>query len=477
MNRTDSTTECIISIDLGTSKLCAVAVDATTLRPMEVVSCPNDADVADLPHGHHEQDPRQIWQSVTGLLRGLTSHLPKPVRVSAVSISGQMHGVMLVDGSMEPIGNFITWRDARRPDVAADDSTERTGCRLHPGYGGSTLAWLAENDSIPAGSTALSLAGYITAQLSGILACDTNHAASWGILDINANRWDEQLVSRLGIPADILPPVMVSAVPMGKISDEAAAETGVPRGTVVCAPIGDNQAAVIGAAGFDTDTIVVNLGTGGQVSIPQAEWSSAGEGSAGSVDTSFETRPMPGGGFIRVGASLCGGWSYAYLKDFCKNLICEITGTEIDDEALYAGLNRLAGVASESVESPYETLRVDTRFAGVRGDETIRGSISGIDTSNFTIADLAHGFLRGMVTELNDMAGPFIDGKTQVVASGNAVRRNPLIPRIISEVFGLPCAVPEGREEAAVGAAAAAALEMGLHSREEINTLVSHSQE
>ncbi len=490
MNQTDTPSECLISIDLGTSKLCAVAVDTATLRPVEVVSCPNDADVPDLPNGHHEQNPRRIWQSVTGLLRRLTVTLPNRTRIHALSISGQMHGVMPADASMEPVGNLITWRDSRWPSSLnlsspdaypelstglAETAAQRTGCGLHPGYGGATLAWLAERDGIPAGAFALSLAGYIAARLSGVLACDTNHAASWGILDIKTNRWNEELVSRLKIPERVLPPVVPSAAPLGTITVEAAEETGIPEGTLVCAPVGDNQAAVIGAAGFDSDSIVVNLGTGGQVSIPPAEWSSSGQGPADSADGSFETRPMPGGGFIRVGASLCGGWSYAYLKEFCRDLIREIAGTELDDEALYAGLNRLAAETFMRDGSPHESPQVDTRFAGIRGDETIRGKITGIDTSNFTIANLAHGFLRGMVTELHEMAAPFIAGKTRVVASGNAVRRNPLMPKIISDVFGLPCLVPKGIEEAAIGAAVAAALEMGLHSREEINTLISRS--
>lgn len=60
-------------------------------------------------------------------------------------------------------------------------------------------------------------------------------------------------------------------------------------------PIGDNQASIMGVAGLARDVAVVNLGTGGQISIPQPEpvW----------VD-GFETRPMPLGGYVLVGASL-----------------------------------------------------------------------------------------------------------------------------------------------------------------------------
>ena len=92
---------------------------------------------------------------------------------------------------------------------------------------------------------------------------------------------------------------------------------------MVFSPLGDNQAAVIGAGGDRADTAVLNLGTGGQISIFQNDWQTL---------DGFETRPMPGEAFLLVGASLCGGWVYAYLKDFYKDVIKRITGVTVRDQ-------------------------------------------------------------------------------------------------------------------------------------------------
>jgi sedoheptulokinase len=446
----------IISIDLGTTKICAAAIDVQTLQPIEVVACSNDTNVAGLPTDHHEQCPRRIWQHVSSLIRQLTDKYSGAADIKAISISGQMHGVMLVDRNLEPVGNFITWRDHRsRGDAYAKEIANRVGCRLHPGYGGATPSWLAEHNKIPADAKALSLADYVAAKLTGVVANETTHAASWGIFDIQKNCWDADLVSKLGIPGTLLSDVKPSALPIGEIDPTRANELGLPRSTVVCSPVGDNQASVIGAAGFDKGALVINLGTGGQVSIPDE---------AGQFIDGFETRPMPGGGFIYVGASLCGGWSYEYLKNFCSDLIRRVAGVELSNEIVYSKLNELAA------ETAFHktTLSVDTRFSGVRGDVNIKGNIAQIDTHNFNIADLAYAFLEGMVAELYSMARPMLGHISRVVASGNAVRKNPLMPAIIQKVFSLACRVSAGKEEAAVGAAAAAAMSLGLLSRESI---------
>jgi sedoheptulokinase len=450
----------IISVDLGTTKICVAAVDLETLKPLTIVSCLNNSDVAEIDAQWHEQHPQKIWQTVLALIRQLLEECPAAADSIAVSISGQMHGVMLVNSDTELLGNFITWRDHRGHSFAYEDAdTKRVGCCLHPGYGGATLSWFAHQDLIPDGAKALSLADYIAAKFSGVLANEATHAASWGIFDIHTNAWDRELISRLGIPEKVFCEVRHSASKLEKINRQLAAELNLSTSMIVCSPVGDNQASVIGAAGFDASALVLNLGTGGQVSIPD---------NAGRFIEGFETRPMPGGGFIHVGASLCGGWSYAYLKNFCKELIKQVADVELSDDELYTRLNQLAGKSAVSKNE----LFVDTRFAGVRGDDRIRGSIQNINTTNFTIDNLSYAFLEGMVKELYQMAQSMLGNIRKVIASGNAVRKNSLMPAIIARVFGFECKVSSVQEEAVIGAAIASAMELGLLRRDDINQLL-----
>ena len=225
----------------------------------------------------------------------------------------------------------------------------------------------------------------------------------------------------------------------------------------MCAPVGDNQASVIGAAGFSGDVAIVNLGTGGQISVRKKEYEFVQH---------LETRPMPFGGYILVGTSLCGGWSFAYLCSFFDAVINELAGVNIPQHELYARINQLVAEAPAGAGG----LAVDTRFSGTRAQPHIRGGVAGIDRHNLTPGNLARAFVEGMVRELAETgrtAG--ISHVSRIVAAGNAVRKNPAVAETIEREFGLACNVGPEREEAALGAAYCTAVGLGLLSVADIN--------
>jgi len=444
----------ILSVDIGTSKVCALAWDATRRETLALRAQANDAE---LPRpsapGGHEQDPSRILRLCLELIQALLDAPNVDAhRTAGIGFSGQMHGVLLVDASLEPLTPFHTWRDARLPaddPVFSLDFASSNGCRLHPGYGGATLAWLARNGALPKGATALTIADFVAARLAGVAATGPTHAASWGIFDVRAGCWHTAMTERLGIDAGVLPPVVKSARPAGEMSAAMAGRIGLPRDVAVCSPIGDNQASFIGVAGLDNATAVLNLGTGGQLSTPVGEYV---------FHEGLETRPMPFGGYILVGASLCGGWAYAYLCDFFRAVARELGGVEISQADAYARMNALAASAPGAAG-----LRCDTRFLGARGAPERRGAIHNIDTANLTPANLTRAVLEGMLGELFDMTPRgLLEGMHRIVASGNAVRRNPVMRSLIEQVFGRPCQLAQTDEEAAVGAAIATAAGLRL---------------
>ena len=459
----------IVSLDIGTSKLCALALSCESLQPVAICSEINDTEIRNLPAGYHEQDPLRIRDLCLGLMQKLLNE--KKVcdnEVVGIGITGQMHGVLLSNCDLEPQTNLITWRDQRTlssgepgyineaVDALGTGIHQRTGCRLHSGYGGATLRWLAKNGKLSEGAVALTIADYVAGCLTGVCATEGTQAASWGIFNLQEGVWDAEALNRLGITADVLPPVFSTARPLGNIRPALAQQLGLPSNVQVCSPLGDNQASIIGAAGFADDVAVLNLGTGGQISIPQNDYKF--------VET-FETRPMPFGGFILVGASLCGGWAYTCLQKFIQTTVKEFAGTELSDEEIYSRMNSIAAETPEGASG----ISVDTRFSGTRHDPNRRGSISGIGVENFNPANLTRAFVEGMVRELTDMVSTAgIKDFTRIIASGNAVRKNALTSEVIESIFGLPCYISSGREEAALGAAYAAAIGLGLISKDDI---------
>ena len=462
----------VVVLDIGTSKLCALALCTKTARPLAARSCPNNADVSGLPAGRHEQDPARIAADCRRLLKEALAEIAG-AEVAGIGFTGQMHGVLLADRNRRPLTNLITWRDQRtldpeRPGALAEAlglldaaAPRRAGCKLNAGYGGATLHWLAANGQLPSGCIALTIADYVAASLTDVASTEPTHAASWGILDVASGEWDAESAQRLAIPAAVLPAIRPSGAPIGEMLADVAIHLGLPPGVQVCAPVGDNQASVIGAAGLGGEAAVVNLGTGGQVSVPCREYTYVGE---------LETRPMPLGGHVLVGASLCSGWSYAYLNHFYRGLVQQIAGVNMTEADVYARMDALVRAAPDGSAG----LTADTRFSGTRGDAAVRGSFAGIDTANLTAANMTRAVLEGMVRELADLGQLCgLQHISHIVAGGNAVRKNLLVVEIIEKTFGLPCRVGRASEEAALGAAFCTAVRLGLLTPEAVDRAAS----
>ena len=114
--------------------------------------------------------------------------------------------------------------------------------------------------------------------------------------------------------------------------------------------IGDNQASFLGSVGGIHGSILVNVGTGSQISVFVDRYLDA---------AGIDTRPFPLGGYIGVGAALCGGKAYSILHDFFERTMRLFTGGEAG--ASWELMNAVAGGTAGG-----EPLHVDTRFAGTR---------------------------------------------------------------------------------------------------------------
>ncbi len=451
----------LLALDIGTSRLSALAFSSKTSDPLAVRGVPNDAGIADLPPGRHEQDPGGILQRSLDLFRELLGDAAvEAADVKAIAVTGQMHGVLLIDGENRPLTNLITWLDRRvletgepghlnlsrfAMDIA---SQRRLGCRMHAGYGGALLHWLEKNGQVPDYATAVSAPGFVAASLSGLVASDPTLAASWGLMDIVEETWDAKTLKRLGLDEHLLPPIRPSGSPLGPLLPERAQPLGLGDGVEVCVPLGDNQASVLGAAGFAGDAGVVNVGTGGQVSLPV-------QGAA--FAPGLETRPMPFGGYLLVRASLRAGGAYQILARFFRRAAEAFTGSPVGEDETFAALNALA----ENAPSGAEGLRADTRFAGTWTDPDVRAAFSGIGEENFTPANVARSALEGVARELaeaGELSG--LPEMKKIVAAGNAVRMIPPMLSILEEQFGIPCEPAPHAEEAALGAALCASVQM-----------------
>ncbi len=399
-----------LGLDLGTTTISAAVLSEN--GDVVTKTVPNSYSLDDGDPTHRLQDADAIADAAASLVRTLGEG------VSAIGISTQMHGIVYVGADGRALSPLITWQDTRGESVCAE-AKSLTGYDLHAGYGAATLLADTRAGKVPAGAAKIcSIGDYVAMRLTGRKAPLT-HATVAHSFGLYADGFDTAAAEKLGICASLFPEVT-----------DVPSVVGYSDGVSVITALGDNQAAYRGAA---ETGVLVNFGTGSQVSV-LSDVPADAEG--------IEARPyIYPGKYLLSGSALCGGRAYAALERFFR----EYSG----GEAQYDKLNALAAQSYAAGTALY----VDTSFCGTRSDPDKRGSIVGISEESFTPGNLAAGVLCGMVRELYGYFEKTGARADTVTASGNGVRRNPVLARIISDVFGVPVTVSPWLEEAALGAA------------------------
>lgn len=448
----------VIGADIGTTTISFVVLDTDSGEVLECVNTPNRGTEPGAHPYERVQNPETIVSQVGAQLERLKRRYAP---AGAIGLDGQMHGMLYVDEEGRAVSPLYTWQDGHGALDAGEETMAQalsrlTGHAMATGYGLTTHFALTRMGRVPPQAAKLcTIADYAAMRLTGRTRplCHASNAASMGLFDAARGAWDTAALARAGLPVQILPETVASCAILGE-------DAG---GTPVACAIGDNQASFIGAVSEPEHSVLVNVGTGAQASMA---------GRARGRLVLCEQRPLEGEDMLLVGSSLCGGRAYALLHRFFLDC-AQMAGCEAD--SLYARMNEAAlRVSGEP------SLRVNTRFCGSRSNPQERGSIGNIGEENFDATHLAAGVLWGMADELwsfyGEMTAACARSARVLVGSGNGVRRNPALRRVLRQRFGMELRVPEHGEEAAYGAALSAfgALcgeEAGLRARRRIRYL------
>ena len=383
----------------------------------------------------------------------MTASCERFTDISGIGVAGQMHGILYVDAAGRACSPLYTWQDGRgdvlEPGGASTAArlSEALGSRVSTGMGTVTHAFNAAHGLVPRDAVSLcTIADYAAMALSGVSAprMDASNAASLGFFDLDRLDFRRDAISRLGLDAGLFPEVTREFPVLGQARPGTAAPGAARPGAVVCAAAGDNQASFLGSVHDVGSTVLFNVGTGSQVSVCVD--------SAAAVP-GMDIRPFPFGGFLAVGAALCGGTSYALLRRFFERTVQLFTGTAASIS--WEAMNAAAG----------KSLDVNTRFNGTREDPSLRGSISGISLDNFTPENLVAGVREGIAGELLEFYDRVPAARrarvTSAAGSGNGIRLNPALRAVFESRLGLTLNVPRHTEETSFGAALLAGLSTG----------------
>jgi xylulokinase len=253
------TTAALVGIDIGTSSAKGIAVNPESGSVIATVE--RDYPVSSPHVGWMEQQPEAWFTAAGEVLAALRADVPE---LAGIGFSGQMHGLVCLDGGGAVIRPAILWNDQRSaPQCAAleqgggrDRLLRLTGNRALPGFTAPKLLWMRENEPTAyARIRRICLPkDYVRDRLVGGHRCDVADASGTLLLDVGERRWSRDLLAQLEIPTSWLPELAESP-------DVVGALEGVP----VAAGAGDQAAAAVGAGITGPGPLSVVLGTSGVI--------------------------------------------------------------------------------------------------------------------------------------------------------------------------------------------------------------------
>lgn len=245
--------------------------------------------------------------------------------LESLSISSQMHSVVLVDHSGSPVLPMISWQDDRLTELTNDrllldevldrvdeSRRRRAGIARRPGYGAANLAAALRErpEARTSGARIHTVGSYFVETLGGPYATHVSSAAALGLVDVSAGEWLTELATDYGLEGLQLPRLARTYEPTGSVLVSGRELETLPD-------VGDHQASVVGSGSLDRNTVAISLGTAGLV----ARWSPEPAFVPG-----VDVRPYPLGGYLLTISRLPGGRLAAGVSNGLAALSDDVVG-------------------------------------------------------------------------------------------------------------------------------------------------------
>jgi xylulokinase len=226
-----------------------------------------------------EQNPEEWWQAASASIHSvlLQAGLGGEA-VAAVGLTGQMHGLVLLDDSGQVLRPAILWNDQRtgkqcddiRKRLGKDQLIQITGNDALTGFTAPKVLWVQQNEpEVYAKARHILLPkDYVRYRFTGEFAMDKADGSGTLLFDLKTRNWSTEVLTALGIPAEWLPPTFEGPEFTGQIIPEAAVQTGLRPDTPVAAGGGDQAAQAVGVGAVEPGVVALSVGTSGVVFAP-----------------------------------------------------------------------------------------------------------------------------------------------------------------------------------------------------------------
>ncbi|HSU30356.1 MAG TPA: xylulokinase [Bryobacteraceae bacterium] len=263
-----------LGLDVGTSGSRALLI-STHGRVVATYTAPHEEMQMAKP-SWAEQDPDDWWRASAEAIRGVLKESGvNGSAISGIGLTGQMHGLVLLDQHDKVVRPALIWCDQRsqrqvdeiNAKLGPENILKWTANPVLTGFTLPKLLWVRDNEprKFEAVRKILLPKDYPRFKLTGEFATDVSDASGTALFDVVHRNWSEQMVSGLGLDRGILPKAYESREVTGRVTAAAADETGLSEGTPVVAGAGDQAASAIGNGITETGTVSCTIGTSGVV--------------------------------------------------------------------------------------------------------------------------------------------------------------------------------------------------------------------
>lgn len=262
-----------LGIDVSTTATKAILVDACG----EVLCTASSTYDYETPQPLWcEQDPQLWWQAAQEAIRSVLNQSGiEPAQIQGIGLTGQMHGLVLLDEHGGVLRKAILWNDQRTH--AQCDGIHRllglerfiqiSGNQSLPGFTAPKILWVREHEPEVYGKIAHVLLpkDYVRYQLTGKYATDKSDGAGTVLTDLQARDWSNEILAALDVNPAWMPQLFEGPQITGSITAQAATATGLIAGTPVVAGGGDQAAQAIGVGAVREGIVALTLGTSGVI--------------------------------------------------------------------------------------------------------------------------------------------------------------------------------------------------------------------
>ena len=454
----------VIGIDLGTSATKTVLFDT---EGKILASASREYPLLQPHNGWAEQNPQDWYDAAIETLKKVVSESGVDAAdIVSLGISGQMHGLVMLDEECNVLRPSILWCD-QRTGKECDELTEKLGretlikITANPaltGFTASKILWVKNNepDIFEKCRHILLPKDYLRFKLTGEFATEVSDASGMQLLDVPNRKWSPVMIEACGIKEEYLAKVYESPEITGYINAETASLTGLSTSTSVVGGAGDNAAAAVGMGVVEEGKAFTTIGTSGVVFAHTDKPVIDPEGRVHTFCCAVPDAWHVMG--VTQGAGLSMQW---FKNNFCgeENALAVESGKDV----YYITDSMAAEIPVGAEKLLYLPYLMGERTPHL--DPDCRGVFFGISAMH-TKSHFIRAVLEGVTYSLYDcllvLKEMNISPETMLLCGGGA--KSKLWKNMICNTFAMPVATSKSAEAPALGVAILAAVGAGIYS-------------